>query len=128
MRNDPVNHPAHYAPLFETRAIECIDIARHLPFCMGNAFKYVWRAGSKGAPEKAIEDLEKAKFYMNCVSETEPTKTALAIFGTIRIPTEKTSIERLKYNVLREILTMDKYTAIDAINTLENAFKKELAK
>ena len=125
---DAVNHPAHYAPIFEARQIECIEIARYLDFCRGNAFKYVWRAGLKGEPEKAIEDCEKAKFYMNCALEKGDTLTALAIFRIIQIPDEGASIERIKYNVLREILTMDRFSAIDAINTLENAFRKELSK
>lgn len=43
--NDPINHPAHYAPQFETRKLECIDITRWLPFPLGNAIKYIWRAG-----------------------------------------------------------------------------------
>ena len=39
---DIINHPAHYTGV--TAEIECIDIARHLNFQLGNAFKYVWRA------------------------------------------------------------------------------------
>ena len=61
---DNVNHPAHYAPRFGSKSIECIDITRHMSFLLGNAFKYVWRAGYKGDRDKAIEDLKKAKFYM----------------------------------------------------------------
>ncbi len=30
-------------------------------FCIGNAVKYLWRAGLKG---NAIEDLEKARWYV----------------------------------------------------------------
>lgn len=125
---DAVNHPAHYAPIFEARQIECLDIARYLDFCRGNAFKYVWRAGLKGEPEKAIEDCEKAKFYMSCALKMGDIATARAVFSTIRMPEEKSSIARIKYNVLREILTMDRFSAIDAINTLANAFRKELSK
>lgn len=125
---DAVNHPAHYAPIFEARQIECLDIARYLDFCRGNAFKYVWRAGLKGEPEKAIEDCEKAKFYMNRALEKGDTVTALAIFRIIQIPDEEASIERIKYNVLRELLAIDKYFAIDAIDRLEKEFRKELSK
>lgn len=124
---DAVNHPAHYAPIFEARQIECLDIARHLDFCRGNAFKYVWMAGLKGELEKAIEDCETAKFYMNRASEMGDTVTARDVFSIIRMPEEKSSIERIKYNVLREILA-NKYFANDAINALENAFRKELSK
>jgi hypothetical protein len=31
-------------------------------FCLGNAIKYIWRAGGKGQP---IEDLKKAKWYLD---------------------------------------------------------------
>ena len=58
-----VNHPKHYAGVPVT--VECIDVTRHLPFSLGNAVKYIWRAGKKGGPEKEIEDLEKAKWYLN---------------------------------------------------------------
>lgn len=62
MVNDPVNHPSHYT----TGKIECIDFItdKHLNFCRGNAVKYIVRAGLKD-PDKEIEDLEKAIFYLN---------------------------------------------------------------
>lgn len=52
--NDSVNHPVHYQPKFSTRPVECIDITRNMPFCSGNAFKYIWRSGDKGDNAKAI--------------------------------------------------------------------------
>lgn len=57
--HDPVNHPKHYTG--HPSGIECIQITRHFNFCLGNAIKYIWRAGQKG---DAIEDLEKAAFYI----------------------------------------------------------------
>lgn len=125
---DAVNHPAHYAPIFESNQIECIDIARHLDFCRGNAFKYVWRAGLKGGPEKAIEDLEKAKFYMKRVLDKEINLFALAVFRVVRVPEEKNSIARLKYNVLYDILTDSYGSVVITIEILETAFEKELSK
>lgn len=62
---DMVNHPPHYTNGPDLGTLECIDITRWMPFTLGNAFKYVWRAGVKGGPDKAIEDLEKAKFYLD---------------------------------------------------------------
>ena len=44
--------------------VECIDTIRHLPFNVGNAIKYLWRAGDKVGPEKLREDLEKALWYI----------------------------------------------------------------
>ena len=57
--SDPVNHPKHYCS--HPSGIECIQITRHMNFCLGNAIKYIWRADEKG---KALEDLDKAIFYL----------------------------------------------------------------
>lgn len=59
MKNDNVNHPSHYT----SRGIECIQVTEMFNFCRGNAIKYIWRAGVKD-PEKEIEDLEKAIWYL----------------------------------------------------------------
>jgi hypothetical protein len=57
-----VNHPSHY----NKGKIEVIDFIadQKLNFARGNAVKYVCRAGSKD-PEKEIQDLEKAIWYIN---------------------------------------------------------------
>ena len=63
--HDPVNHPSHYtshpARCGCGQSIECIQITEHMNFCLGNAVKYIWRAGLKG---DAVEDLQKAHFYI----------------------------------------------------------------
>jgi hypothetical protein len=56
---DVVNHPQHYTS--HPSNVECIQVTRHMGFNLGNVLKYVWRADLKG---KAIEDLEKAQFYL----------------------------------------------------------------
>lgn len=66
-KKEKVNHPNHYQ---HPSGVECIDIVRHYTFSIGNAIKYLWRAGLKTEEgyedwEKEIEDLEKAKFYIN---------------------------------------------------------------
>jgi len=60
--NDPVNHPAHYTD----GKIEVIDFIddKKLGFCLGNAVKYIARAGKKD-PAKTVEDLQKAVWYIN---------------------------------------------------------------
>lgn len=68
--SDSVNHPAHYTWLKEKCGVEVIDITRHLDFDLGNAVKYIMRAGRKKdssltETEKAKEDLQKAIFYIN---------------------------------------------------------------
>jgi hypothetical protein len=59
-KHDPVNHPKHYTS--HPSGIECIQVTEHMPFCIGNAVKYLWRAGQKGS---TVEDLEKAVWYIN---------------------------------------------------------------
>ena len=66
--NDNVNHPKHYTS--HPSGVECIQITRHYCFSIGNAIKYLWRAGLKQEAsmtdkEKEIEDLKKAIFYIN---------------------------------------------------------------
>lgn len=60
--SDPVNHPTHYADGWSNGA-EVIDISENLNFNRGNAVKYIARAGKKD-PAKELEDLQKAKFYL----------------------------------------------------------------
>lgn len=65
--NDNINHPKHYTS--HPSGVEHIDIVKHYDFCVGNAIKYLWRAGIKedagrSAKEKEIEDLEKAIWYI----------------------------------------------------------------
>ena len=55
-----VDHPAHYRADTGYEAIDVIE-AWGLGFCLGNALKYIARAGLKG---DAVEDLEKAKWYI----------------------------------------------------------------
>ena len=59
---DMVNHPPHYTS--DPSGVECIDIVRHRNYNIGNAIKYLWRAGLKNE-DKHIEDLKKAIFYIN---------------------------------------------------------------
>ena len=65
---DMVNHPSHYCQ--HPSGVECITITRHYCFDIGNAIKYLWRAGLKSEEgmtnkSKEIEDLKKAIFYIN---------------------------------------------------------------
>lgn len=58
--SDIVNHPSHYNS--NPSGVECIVVAEHMPFNIGNAMKYLWRAGLKDA---TIQDLQKAAWYVN---------------------------------------------------------------
>ncbi len=62
MDYDNVNRPAHYTD----GSIEVIDFIedKKLGYHLGNAVKYISRAGKKD-PEKTAEDLRKAVWYLN---------------------------------------------------------------
>ena len=60
MKHDSVNHPKHYTE--HPSGVECIEITEHMNFCVGNAIKYLWRAGLKG---EQVEDLRKARWYID---------------------------------------------------------------
>ena len=59
-----INHPAHYGG--KDSPFEAIKViqAWKLCFLLGNVIKYIARAGKKD-PDRLIEDLEKARFYLN---------------------------------------------------------------
>ena len=61
--SDPVNHPQHYGGDTTYEVIKVIT-AWNLGFDLGNVTKYVARAGKKD-PAKELEDLRKARFYLN---------------------------------------------------------------
>ena len=72
--DEHVSHPSHYTWLKDKCGIEVIDITRHLDFDLGNAIKYILRAGRKPIINEnlsddflraAIQDLKKALFYIN---------------------------------------------------------------
>ena len=62
-----IDHPVHYNS--HPSGVECIDIAEHYNFNVGNALKYIWRAGIKkelglSDLEKELEDIDKAIWYL----------------------------------------------------------------
>ena len=72
--DENVSHPSHHTWLKDKCGIEVIDITRHLDFDLGNAIKYILRAGRKPIINEnlsddflraAIQDLKKALFYIN---------------------------------------------------------------
>jgi hypothetical protein len=59
MEVDNVNHPPHYTS--HPSGVECIELTRWMPFNLGNAFKYVFRAEHKG---DIVENYRKAIWYL----------------------------------------------------------------
>lgn len=58
--SDAIN-PSHYKQ--HPSGVECVTIAEHFNFNLGNAIKYLWRAGLKS--KDPIEDLKKAAWYLD---------------------------------------------------------------
>jgi hypothetical protein len=59
---ESVNGPAHYKAEGGLEAIDVIETF-NLGFNLGNVIKYILRAGKKD-PKKHLEDLQKAKWYL----------------------------------------------------------------
>lgn len=120
---DNVNHPAHYTEGFAPVEIECIDITRHLPSDLANAFKYVWRCGKKGDKSKAIEDLNKSLWYIDDWEEHDITSNgwmpAVVIFNLI--PEEPTH----RYMALKWIVHGYPERAVEHIILLQGEFEDE---
>lgn len=102
---DAVNHPPHYASPTENIIGECIDYTQDMDFLLGNAFKYVWRAGNKN-PAAFYEDINKALWYLNRAqhnhySASPSSVTTLyttlrsSILGEIRLARPDSTIELL---------------------------------
>lgn len=66
MKDDPVNHPAHYTK----GKIEVLDfiLDQDLPYLAGNIVKYICRYRYKGSP---VQDLKKARFYLERLIKDE---------------------------------------------------------
>ena len=72
---DNVNHPSHYTK----GGVECIKAieAAMSPegfqdYCKGNVMKYIWRWRDKAG----VEDLKKARVYLNWMIESAKAKEA----------------------------------------------------
>ena len=61
MSTEQINHPAHYGGDTTYEAIKVIE-AWGLGFALGNAVKYISRAGKKS--DDALSDLRKAAWYL----------------------------------------------------------------
>ncbi len=110
--SDPVNHPAHYQ---RDDGFECIELVELLPFCEGNAIKYIFRAGRKG---DAMEDLRKALWYAE--------RATHSFFWWPRRPGHTPTVERacmgfdsqLVRDAIRHLANGEADAAIPSIKTL----------
>lgn len=113
--SDPVNQPQHYTS--HPSGVECIEIVDSLTFSLGNAIKYVFRAGLKAS---LAEDVRKALWYL----QREQTRLrATGAFGSPRPRRARLAARRLLEHgddgplgvVLRELFTGD----ADVVTELE---------
>ncbi len=125
MEEDSINHPSHYTdgPIY--RKPECIDLTRDLPFCAGNAIKYIWRSGHKGDWR---EDLAKARWYWLDRGSYVPFDQQNRALDTIALfDKDNASIEwRLKIRLFEMIVAgiMSNDTREEALAALERHFEE----
>jgi hypothetical protein len=105
--NDAVSHPKHYANGMTTE-VECIMFTRWMSFDIGNAFKYVWRAGHK---DDFTQELDKALWYLEDAMEYEIKEKHLEFISFL----PKSSLEDWKYRTLCAILCGDYESAATMI-------------
>lgn len=106
MGNDKIN-PSHYRNGFPTKPLECIEVVEHLPFCLGNAIKYIWRAGKK--PEEGWrDDLDKARWYLERQSNHREypcgLDAALKELERVDITGLSAATERARFEAILKIL------------------------
>jgi hypothetical protein len=90
---DPIEKPKHYNS--HPSGVECVEVAEHMTYNIGNVIKYLWRAGLKEGPEgldaKEIEDLKKARWYLDReISKRELEKPPPAEAWTEEAPYKST--------------------------------------
>lgn len=109
-KDSSVNHPKHYLKKTGYEVINVIH-AWKLGFALGNAIKYIARAGKKD-PEKLIEDLEKAIWYINWkIMILKGEKTLFKIKVTWSF--EDTEFEELQYEEARMLASLPEYVELE---------------
>lgn len=98
--SDLVNHPPHYEE--QSIKLEPIDFCERLPFNLGNALKYCFRAGHKEGSSE-LQDLDKAKWYLKRQAES---RFALSL----------TAVEKQEFAYMYMVLQKDKGIIGRAIN------------
>jgi hypothetical protein len=89
-----------------------------MQFNLGNAFKYVWRAGRKNG-NSLEKDYSKAIWYLESMSDYSAYpdyKTAKALFDLI----DPMHADPVKYPILSKIIDGNSYDAIELIQKVIN--------
>lgn len=109
-RDKAVDSPVHYTSYNQ---VEVIEITRWLPFDLGNAVKYIARAGLKD-PEKEDQDLLKALWYVDDHIEKVESKTEVPNPREV-MSDEMIAIFEWKVRRLCDQLSYDRSLAVMAI-------------
>ena len=134
---DNINPKHYHMKGLKFKDPECILFTERMGFNLGNAFKYVWRAGAKG---DAIEDLNKAIWYLERETESHFSCSTLIketvdliqdciepFFNQLDF-SECSEIDKKKEEILFQIAIMgDEFAALEEIKRLK-AFIKSLDK
>lgn len=118
MKNESVSHPKYYSNGYTTE-VECNMFKRVLPSGLSDAFKYVWRAGSKSDNPES-QDLSKALWYLDDIRELyhlcDTVSDNIYIRNLVNF-LPKSSLPLWKYYTLRCILEGNTEKAYEYIET-----------
>ncbi len=89
VRKEMVDSPKHYNSHPSKK--ECIEIVRYYCFDVGNAMKYLWRAGLKGEEgmtgrDKEVEDCMKAIWYLKDYVHSTGSMQRVTLQGDVKHP------------------------------------------
>lgn len=110
---DNVNNPQHYKAkgVMLVLEIEPITILKDLPFCKGNAIKYVLRYKNKNG----LEDLKKAEYYIK--ADTKVAKPGnietLVITEYLKKLLQTQKINKTEYKCIMDILVNPEKALVD---------------
>lgn len=119
-----VNHPRHY----NGGEVEVIDLIENwgLGFCLGNAVKYICRAGKKGGEKECKVDLEKAIWYLDRAIEKQEHIFVLGSLNAPKFP--DMNIRGIRNVALYAIYDFSLYADRAHLEIAKFALKKELEK
>ena len=116
-KKNEVDHPSHYQNGMKVE-VECIMFTRNMSFSLGNAFKYIWRAGNK-ASAAMDTDLAKAMWYLKDAAEHPECENAMYTAQTANLVhfLPKNELVDWKYQILSCILQCNIMTAIQLLTS-----------
>ena len=118
---DNVNNPPHYKAKAVQLVLdfEPITILKDLPFCKGNAIKYVLRYKNKNG----LEDLKKAEYYIKADTKIAKPSVieALVITEYLKKLLQTQKITETEYRCILNILVNPK-EALDDVNQLMSEY------